>query len=406
MQYFIVRYPEARDVYLDGQVTGKTNCVIEIEPGRHTVHLGGVLDYQPAQQVVDIQATSAVNPYTVEFAPKIEKGAYVEVSVKQGDVLTEFSCDVLVVKYAQALYGVDGAVVTRLAAGGFDIRNQLPEKDRAFLTSSHGTIKPPLVLFVGVDQLSDFRYRQIREFSTKALSVLARDAPETKSILLTLHGTGYGLDEAEAMASEVAGFVDAVNDGEYPQNLENIIIAEHSQGRVNRLKPVISKLLPDSCIPIPGRPASIKFETASKERLKTAGYESERRPHIFVAMPFSDDMDDIFHYGIQAPVNDAGFLCERADLAAFTGDVMSWVKERITKAALVVADLSGANPNVYLEVGYAWGCNRPTVLLVRNTSELVFDVKGQRCIVYRKIRDLEEALKKELHILKDERPHD
>ena len=312
----------------------------------------------------------------------------------------------LVLKYAQALYGVDGEVVTRLATGGFDIRNQLPEKGKSFLTSSHGTIKPPLVLFVGVDQLSDFRYGQIREFSRKAVSALAREAPETKSILLTLHGPGYGLDEAEAMASEVSGFVDAINGGEYPQNLENIIIAEHSQGRVNRLKPVISKLLPDSCIPIPGRPAGIKLETASKKRLKTAGYESERRPHIFVAMPFSDDMDDIFHYGIQAPVNDAGFLCERADLASFTGDVMSWVKQRITKAALVVADLSSANPNVYLEVGYAWGCNRPTVLLVRNTSELAFDVKGQRCIVYRKIRDLEEALKKELQILKEKILHD
>ena len=49
----------------------------------------------------------------------------------------------------------------------------------------------------------------------------------------------------------------------------------------------------------------------------------------------------------------AGYLCERAYMSSFTGDVLSWVKERIDSAVLLVADLSGANPNVYLEVGYA-----------------------------------------------------
>ena len=51
----------------------------------------------------------------------------------------------------------------------------------------------------------------------------------------------------------------------------------------------------------------------------------------------------------------AGYLGERADLATFTGDVMDWVRARISSANLVIADLTSANPNVYLEVGYAWG---------------------------------------------------
>jgi hypothetical protein len=36
MQYFIVRYAKARDVYQDGQITGETNRMIEIEPGGGT----------------------------------------------------------------------------------------------------------------------------------------------------------------------------------------------------------------------------------------------------------------------------------------------------------------------------------------------------------------------------------
>ena len=101
-----------------------------------------------------------------------------------------------------------------------------------------------------------------------------------------------------------------------------------------------------------------------------------------------------------AAVNAAGFLCERADLATFSGDIVAWIKQRIGTASLVIADLSGANANVYLEVGYAWGLDIPTILLVKDPEELKFDVKGQRCLIYKRIKDLEELLAKELEHVK------
>ena len=82
---------------------------------------------------------------------------------------------------------------------------------------------------------------------------------------------------------------------------------------------------------------------------------------------------------------------------------MQWVRDRITSATFVIADLSDANPNVYLEVGYAWGREVPTILLVRDTKQLKFDVSGQHCLVYRKIKDLEEVLRTELEKLKEQR---
>ena len=81
---------------------------------------------------------------------------------------------------------------------------------------------------------------------------------------------------------------------------------------------------------------------------------------------------------------------------------MQWVRDRITSATLVIADLSDANPNVYLEVGYAWGRGVPTILLVRDTKQLKFDVSGQRCLVYRNIKNLEEVLRTELEKLKEQ----
>jgi hypothetical protein len=131
-------------------------------------------------------------------------------------------------------------------------------------------------------------------------------------------------------------------------------------------------------------------------RLSQAGINSEDKPLIFVAMPFDKKMDDIFHYGIRNAVNSAGFLCERVDEVVFTGDILDLIKRRIGKASLVIADLTTANPNVYLEVGYAWGLGIPTVLIVQDFEELKFSLKGQKCIIYSGIRELEEKLSKEL----------
>jgi hypothetical protein len=58
--------------------------------------------------------------------------------------------------------------------------------------------------------------------------------------------------------------------------------------------------------------------------------------------------------------------------------------------------LTDANPNVYLEVGYAWGVGVPTVLLVSDPDHLKFDAKGQRSLVYKNITELKSKLRKEL----------
>lgn len=195
--------------------------------------------------------------------------------------------------------------------------------------------------------------------------------------------------------------LDALKSGDFPDELRSITIIERNVARAKRLNEALASLLPSGVVEV-GKEGKIKkLGNKTNERLKSVGYGSENKQHIFVAMPFAEEMDDIFHYGIQGAVNAAGFLCERADLSAFTGDVIDWVKKRIASSSLVIADLSNANPNVYLEVGYAWGCGRPTVLLCRDATELKFDVKSQRCLIYKKIKDLEESLKRELEGLRN-----
>jgi len=332
---------------------------------------------------------------------KTRVAPHIRIVVEQGDALA-IEADVLALKYANALYGVDGAVVQALRAVVSDIEGRLPKPSGFYITPARGAVAASYVLFVGVGSLRYFGYREIRAFGRKALEALAGETPQATHVALTIHGPGYGLDETEAFESELAGLLDAINGGDFPAALKRVTIVEANAGRAGRLAAQLDKLLPREPDDSPGRAARPLTEVP--DRLRSVGYDSRSKLHVFVAMPFAEEMDDVFHYGIQGAANAAGFLCERADLSSFTGDVIQWVKTRIASASLVVADLSEANPNVYLEVGYAWGCSRPTVLLVKDTAQLKFDVRGQRCLVYKKIKDLEALLRTELEKLKESLP--
>ena len=215
---------------------------------------------------------------------------------------------------------------------------------------------------------------------------------------MTVHGRGFGLDETEAFRAEIAGLLDAVDGGLVPAHLHLVSIVERDSGAADRMKALLAMLIsPGSTVAKPTVSKSQSYVLGeARSELGLVGHDSLSKPLVFVAMPFAEEYDDRFHYGIKNAVNAAGFLCERADLASFTGDVIAWVKERIGKAALVVADLSAANPNVYLEVGYAWGRGVKTVLVLPKGDELKFDVRAQRCLEFRNIRHLEELLTAEL----------
>lgn len=132
------------------------------------------------------------------------------------------------------------------------------------------------------------------------------------------------------------------------------------------------------------------------------GYKYPRqwnKQHVFVAMPFNEEMDDVFYYGIQKAVNAAGYRCERVDQDRFIGDILDRILKKIETAAVVIGVLNGANPNVCAEVGYAWGKGRPTILIVRTGQNLPFDFQSKRCLIYKSIKDLEQALSRELKAL-------
>jgi len=80
---------------------------------------------------------------------------------------------------------------------------------------------------------------------------------------------------------------------------------------------------------------------------------------------------------------------------------MSQVKTRISSYHGMLALLNDANPNVFLEIGYAWAKDKPTILMLKKGQTMPFDISGQKCIVYNNINDLRTRLKAELKGLVD-----
>jgi hypothetical protein len=253
-------------------------------------------------------------------------------------------------------------------------------------------------LFVGVAELRNFRYREIRLFAHRALAALAEAYPGATTVAMTLHGVGYGLDEAECFRSELAGLADAVSSGDYPRDLSSVVIVEQNPRGAARLKALLDDQLPDKLLNIDYRALSHRVGEQRAEVLRSVGFDSAAKKYVFVAMPMNPHTEDLFHYGIRQAIDSCGFLCERTDLTPAVGDILERIKQRIRGASFVVADLTDSNVNVYREVGYAWGRNVPTVLLVKQDQRdaLGFDVRGQRHVVYCSIRDLETQLAAEL----------
>ncbi len=314
----------------------------------------------------------------------------VSISITQGDLL-DVDADVLALKFAQGFHSSDGLVANRLRDRGVDRRSLEATEGDVKRTPSLGAVRAREVLFVGTVSLRRFGYHDVRRFSVRTLEALA---PSTTSLALTVHGANCGLDEEEAVLALVGGLIDVIARGDAPASLTHITIVELREARAQRLQQVLEKRL-----------AGMKGITARNGAFEVAASQQPslpaaiQKPHAFVAMPFKPELEDVFHYGIQQPLHGAGLLCERVDQAQFDGLIIERILKRIETAKVVIAELSGANANVYLEVGYSWGKGVRTVLLVRDVAELQFDVKAHRCLVYSSIKDLEQKLKAELATL-------
>jgi len=130
---------------------------------------------------------------------------------------------------------------------------------------------------------------------------------------------------------------------------------------------------------------------------------ADLKPFAFVLMPFEEAFDDIYKLGIQAVANELNVIAERVDEQTFSETILERIYRQIDIADFIIADMTGRNPNVFYEVGYAHAQGKLCTLLTQNTEDIPFDLRHHRHLVYGgSIQKLNGQLRTEIGWLKSE----
>ena len=95
--------------------------------------------------------------------------------------------------------------------------------------------------------------------------------------------------------------------------------------------------------------------------------------------------DHIFQLIEQATaVKEFDYKCDRADLIKRTGEIPQQIISNLLDADLVIADLSGSNPNVFYELGIRHATNKPFIQITNHSEKekVPFDVGYIRYLEY------------------------
>lgn len=127
--------------------------------------------------------------------------------------------------------------------------------------------------------------------------------------------------------------------------------------------------------------------------------------YVFIAMPINPDdaqLEDVLD-AIKDAASRCSLLAERVDEVHSSERITDRILESIRKAEFVVADLTGARPNVFYEAGYAQGLGKTPIYIARDGTKLEFDLKDYPIIFFRGMRDLKEKLSQRLQALAQRR---
>lgn len=123
----------------------------------------------------------------------------------------------------------------------------------------------------------------------------------------------------------------------------------------------------------------------------------------FVISPIGEDgsdirrrADQILKHVIRPAVEQKGYRAIRADEIDKPGIITSQVIQRVVDDPLVIADLTGRNPNVFYELAIRHAIRKPLVQIIQKGEAIPFDVASTRTISvnHKDLDSVDEAKRK------------
>ena len=121
-----------------------------------------------------------------------------------------------------------------------------------------------------------------------------------------------------------------------------------------------------------------------KTFFETSSIESMPRT-CFAIMPFGDPFDELYQEVIKESLEEINFTVVRADELYGSKPIMEDILGGIESAEIVIADLTGKNPNVFYELGitHSRKINDNVIIVTQDLEDIPFDLRPYRTIQYK-----------------------
>ncbi len=106
------------------------------------------------------------------------------------------------------------------------------------------------------------------------------------------------------------------------------------------------------------------------------------KPFVFILMPFDKKFEDVYQLGIRAACEAVGAHCERVDEQVFEGGILDRIYNQISRADIIVAEMTDRSPNVFYEVGYAHALGKRAILITQSADSIPFDLQNYPHVIY------------------------
>ena len=129
---------------------------------------------------------------------------------------------------------------------------------------------------------------------------------------------------------------------------------------------------------------------ATKKAAKKSSHKAKQsndtrsKGTCFTIMPFGTWFDYYYETIYVPAIKSTNLVPRRADDLYRPSAIVQDIWDLTQQAKVLLADLSGKNPNVFYELGLAHALTKPAILITESIDDVPFDLRSLRVIVYDK----------------------
>lgn len=137
-----------------------------------------------------------------------------------------------------------------------------------------------------------------------------------------------------------------------------------------------------------------KIENGMEKQFGITNFESKIVPNsAFVLTPFNEQFDEEYDWVKEFFVTHL-YSCTRGDDIKVSSNILGHIVKQMATSEIVVANISGRNPNVFYELGIAHALGKEVIIIAKSSNDITFDVSGGQVVIYSDKDDLQDKLNK------------